>query len=218
MNRWRIMFDYDDTLIRHDNNYELKVMTDYMGVEFTPEIREQLINLYRKISKTFTRGIVTRKKVNNFILNNLPLLNEYDIPLSKFLEAQIYKDWHHYMLIEGAKETLEYLKSQGYFLCIFTNWFYDEQVSSLRAQGIYDYFDKIFAWDDFYAKPDERAFVRALDETDPKHNIMIGNNLEYDIIPAKQLGIYTFGVNLNHRGPINPDVELNNLISLKKYL
>lgn len=49
---------------------------------------------------------------------------------------------------------------------------------------------------------------------------MIGNNLLHDIIPAKEMGIYTFGVHLNYenKNSTMPDVELNNLLELKEYL
>ncbi len=54
----------------------------------------------------------------------------------------------------------------------------------------------------------------------PENSIMIGNNLLHDIIPAKDIEIYTFGVNLNYenKNSTMPDVELNNLLELKEYL
>lgn len=218
MNRWRIMFDYDDTLIRHDNDKELKIMLDYLGIEATENIKEELINYYTKLAKHFKHKRVRRKEVKSYIYEMLPMLNYHGISIEKFMEAQQYKDTHYPMLIEDVIEILEYLQSKNYYMCIFTNWFCEEQVYSLKAQGIYDYFDKIYGWDDFYAKPDKRAFIRALSGTKPEENIMVGNCTENDIAPAKELGIYTFGFNLNKKSIVMPDVELKSLSELKCYL
>lgn len=218
MNRWRIMFDYDDTLIRHDNDKELQIMLDYLGIEATENIKEELINYYTKLAKHFKHKRVRRKEVKSYMYEMLPMLNYHGISIEKFMEAQQYKDTHYTMLIEDVIEILEYLKSKNYYMCIFTNWFYEEQAYSLKAQGIYDYFDRIYGWDDFYAKPDKRAFIRALSGTKPEENIMIGNCIENDIAPAKELGIYTFGFNLNKKSIVTPDVELKALSELKCYL
>jgi len=218
MTQWRILFDYDDTLIRHDNEQELKVMVDYLGIELTENIKTELIDFYAKMSNHFRGVRLNRRIFNEFIEDSLPLLKHNGISTQKFLEAQIYKDRNYPMLMEGAIEVLEYLKGKNYFLCVFTNGFYDEQISSLKSQGIYDYFDRLYAWDNFYAKPDERAFIRALNGTKPCDNIMIGNSIENDIEPAKKLGIYTFGYNLDKNSRTKPDEVLISLKDLKCYL
>jgi len=218
MTRWRIIFDYDDTLIRHDNDKELQIMLDYLGLEATEDIKAELINYYTKLAKHFKKSKVKRKDVDLYMYEILPILNYHGISIERFMEAQQYKDTHYSMLMEDVIDVLEYLKSKNYYMCIFTNGFYEEQAYSLKAQGIYDYFDRIFGWDDFYAKPDKRAFIRALSGTKPEENIMVGNCIENDIAPAKELGIYTFGFNLNNKSIVMPDVELKSLSELKCYL
>ena len=49
---------------------------------------------------------------------------------------------------------------------------------------------------------------------------MIGNNILHDIIPAKEIGIYTFGIHLKDESKklAMPDKELQSLIELKQYL
>lgn len=218
MTKWRIIFDYDDTLIRHDNDKELQIMLNYLGVDAKDDIKAELINYYTNLAKHFKNIKVRRRDVNTYMYEMLPVLRHYGITTEKFLEAQRYKDMNYSMIMEDTIEVLEYLKSKNYFMCILTNWFYEEQAYSLKAQSIYDYFDRIYAWDDYYAKPDRRAFIRALSGTKPEDNIMVGNCIENDIAPAKELGIYTFGYNLNKKGVVMPDVELNSLKELKFYL
>lgn len=218
MKMWRVIFDYDDTLIRHDNDKEIEIMLDYLNVEATEEIKAELINYYTNLGICFGNKRVTKTKVTSYMYSALPLLNRYGITAQRFMEAQQYKDMNHKMLMDGAIDVLEYLKSKGYLMCVFTNWFRDEQVFSMKAQGVYDYFDRFYCWDDYYAKPDSRAYLRALGGTSPEENCMVGNSIENDIIPAKKLGIYTFGYNLNKEGGIMPDVHLKALSDLKNYL
>lgn len=218
MKRWRILFDYDDTLIFHDNDGELKVITDYLGIEYNEEVKQSIISLYKSMSSRFLNRRVTKEAFYTLAQEKLQILRKYDVTLEDFFEAQVYKDNNYPMLVYGAHEVLGYLKEKGYFMCIFTNGFYNEQVSCIKSQGIYTYFDKIYAWDEYYAKPDRRAFIRAIDGTDPKANIMVGNSIKTDIIPAKKLGIYTYGINLDKRDGIMPDVELNSLKDLMTYL
>ena len=218
MTRWRILFDYDDTLIRHDNDQELKLMAEYLGVELTKTLKCELVTFYTKMGREFNNVKVTKLLFNDFIIANLPFLKHYGIHINKFLEAQMYKDNNHLMIMEDAIQVLEYLKSKNYFMCIFTNGFRDEQIASLKSQGLYEYFDRVYGWDNFYAKPDIRAFYRALAGTSPDENIMIGNSRVNDIAPAKEIGIYTYGFNLDKYGKILPDVELKELKELKTYL
>ena len=119
-----------------------------------------------------------------------------------------------------AIETLEYLKDKGYQLCIFTNGFLKEQTENIKQHGLYEYFERIYAWDGYYAKPDERSVIRALGGTDPQNNIMVGDSLTNDIAPAKALGIYTVGINTSqneHEGVI-PDMVIETLSELKTIL
>lgn len=218
-NRWRIIFDYDDTLIRHDTGKEFKFMAEYLGLECNAELKKQFDNFYSNMYAMSLNKKITMKKYEEYLHTAVPLLRQNSIDTKMFFEAERYKTTKVKLVTEGAYELLEYLISQEYYLCILTNWFYDEQVNSIRAQGLEKYFERIYTWDNFYAKPDERAFIRALGGTKPEENIMVGNNVLHDIVPAKKLGIYTFGVHLkgNIKTSDLPDVEITQLIDLKKY-
>lgn len=220
--RWRIIFDYDDTLIRHDTEKELRYMAEYLGFDYTEEFKKQLTSFYFNMSSWIPKGKITLRKYEGYLHQTVPLFYQKGISIEKFFRAERYKDSKISLVTDGGHELLEYLASQNYYMCILTNGFFTEQYLSLRIQGLEKYFEKVYAWDCFYAKPDERAFIRALGGTSPYENIMVGNNIEHDIVPAVKLGIYTYGVHLSEEtkrlATFLPDVELGDLAELKKYL
>ena len=218
--RWKIIFDYDDTLIRHNSKKELKYVAEYLGLEYNSEFHSQLSSFYSKIGNCSPKNRITKKSFGECLFRLVPTLWQNGISLDEFFKAGEYKEKKIKLATTGVFELLEYLKYQGYYMCILTNGFWSEQTTSIKEQGLAGYFDAIYTWDHYYAKPDKRAFYRALAGTLPENSIMVGNNLLHDIIPAKEMGIYTFGVHLNYenKNSIMPDVELNNLLELKKYL
>lgn len=101
-------------------------------------------------------------------------------------------------LVEGALETLDYLRSEGYHLHIITNGLSEVQRQKVKNSGLAPYFEWITASEDIHVpKPDKRIFQYALMNCNARKNksLMIGDNWETDIIGAMQTGIdYIFFV------------------------
>lgn len=220
MKKWRIIFDYDDTLIRHNTGTELKYMAEYLDLEYTEEFKRQMTDFYHNMLSWLPKGKITKSRYEAYLFSRVPIFYENNFGIVELFEAERYKDSKLNLKTEGVCDLLDYLVSKNYYLCVLTNGFFNEQLDSLECQGLAGYFEKVYAWDDFYAKPDERAFLRALGTTFPEENIMVGNNLLHDIIPAKKLGIYTYGVHLKPSKTLTdvPDIELKSLVELKNYL
>ena len=195
----RILFDYDGTLIIHDKENEGKQIAKLLGlnewqtIEFEKRLKDYLENHFVLHNVKITR------KAYYANLQNVFRPEEIGSTVKAIDEAINEKSIVSTKLANNAIETLEYLAERGYELCVFTNGFYRVQVGNMMHKDIYKYFNRIFAWDDFYAKPDERAFCRALARTDPSQNVMIGDTMATDIIPAKKMGIYTIGINLENQ-------------------
>ena len=98
----------------------------------------------------------------------------------------------------------------------------------LQAFGIRKYIDVIAASsDEGVAKPDKRLFQIALEKADcaPEHAIMIGDRIDNDIVPAKEIGMRTIWIK---QGPgryweiscekETPDYEVSSLSDLLKIL
>ncbi len=122
-------------------------------------------------------------------------LNRFNISDAKFtkLISESYMEItpQKSILVDGAIETLEYLKTK-YSLYILTNGFPEVQYTKIRNSGLDSYFAKIITSEDAGRhKPHRRIFEYALKSVNAKKNesIMIGDNLENDILGAKNVGM-----------------------------
>ncbi len=122
-------------------------------------------------------------------------LNRFNISDAKFTklirESYMEITPQKSILVDGAIETLEYLKTK-YSLYILTNGFPEVQYTKIRNSGLDSYFAKIITSEDAGRhKPHRRIFEYALKSVNAKKNesIMIGDNLENDILGAKNVGM-----------------------------
>jgi putative hydrolase of the HAD superfamily len=94
-------------------------------------------------------------------------------------------------LFPGVHETLAYLKEK-YQLYIITNGFVEIQTNKLESSELSIYFNRIFMAEvTGFQKPDKRFFYYALSSVNAKksESIMVGDDLEADIMGAKKAGI-----------------------------
>ena len=120
----------------------------------------------------------------------------------------------------GALEVLEYL-DKDYDLHIITNGFEEVQHKKMSTSGILQYFQTITTSEDAgVKKPHPFIFEKALIKSGatPQNSVMIGDNLEADIIGAEQFGLKVIhldplGENFNHSFP-----KIQKLKELLNYL
>ncbi len=94
-------------------------------------------------------------------------------------------------LVDGCIEILDYLKDH-YHLHIITNGFADATQLKVRTSGIEPYFKLIMTSDELQVnKPHARIFVESMKRTGAgrKNSLMIGDNLQTDILGARNCGI-----------------------------
>lgn len=220
----RILFDYDGTLLIHDKETEGEVIARLLNLtdEKIPDFVKRLNNLF---AIAYGKEHYANKKMTYDLFYHLLEMamnpqENYGVTPQELNKAINNKSIYLTELAPNAKEVLEYLKAKGYELCIFTNGFYKEQGDNLKEHGIFDYFERIYAWDNWYAKPDMRAIKRALAKTNPIKNIMIGDSISSDIIPAKKCGVYTVGINIGNLNEVQelPDLVITDLKQLQTFL
>ena len=118
--------------------------------------------------------------------------NIHDIALAKTI-AHYYTDRspHQTVLFPDAIETLEYLSSR-YEIHLITNGFEEIQDIKIKNSGLEKYFKHIFISERVgHQKPDKRIFLHALEATGAKaeESLMIGDNMQTDIIGAKSVSM-----------------------------
>jgi putative hydrolase of the HAD superfamily len=124
-------------------------------------------------------------------------------------------------LIPGAVEALEYL-SRKYKLHLITNGFEEVQHIKIAEAGLDVYFETVTTSEEAgVKKPDIEIFNHALSKAKARANqsIMIGDNLEVDIIGAKQAGldqVYFNPLGLSHDEQVT--FEIRQLNELTDYL
>jgi len=153
---------------------------------------EQLWDLYRvdKISQKDLR----RERFERALV-------DYKIEDTK-LAAKIGEDYvaicpKKNKLFPYSIEVLEYL-SQKYKLHIITNGFHEVQHIKLKHAGLIPYFDNIITSEQVGAKkPNPKIFNYALKKanTSAEESIMIGDDLEVDVLGAEEMGIQSIFFN-----------------------
>lgn len=111
--------------------------------------------------------------------------------------------------LEGAEKALAAARAGGRKTALLTNGRGEVQRPKVYAFGLHTQVDfvgitgELGAW-----KPDAAAFLAVLDRLGvrPEHAIMVGDNEDFDITPAKRLGMQTVWVDTKRRQ--HPDADL----------
>ncbi|HET9914498.1 MAG TPA: HAD family hydrolase [Anaerolineales bacterium] len=122
----------------------------------------------------------------------------------------------------GSVETLKILQDRDIRMGLITNGNAEFQRAKIRRFALEQYFNFILVESEFgVGKPDPRVFKHGLERfgVSPTQVWMIGDDLEYDIRPAQQLGMGTVWVNhadesLPADGSIKPTHTIYSLADL----
>jgi len=221
-----VFFDLDHTLWDFEKNSALtfakilvdnKVKVDLDGfMEVYAPINMQMWALYRKngISKSELRYQRLKQTFDALRVN---VSDEVIDVLAHDYIAQLSSFTH---LLPNTFETLEYLFPK-YRLHIITNGFQEVQEKKLKGSGIHHYFQKIV--DSEMAgvkKPDPYIFELALEmaKVKPQNAIMVGDNLEADILGAKAMGMQVLHYNFHKESDHGECTMISDLIEIKSIL
>ncbi len=122
----------------------------------------------------------------------------------------------------GAISTLRRLQETDIRLGLLTNGSAEMQRAKIERFSVAEFFDHIQIEGEFgIGKPEEKAFQHALESLGVGHTEawMVGDNLEFDIRGAQQVGIYavwvdTLGSGLPGGATVHPDMTIGSLSDL----
>lgn len=200
MRRYKnIYFDLDRTLWDFDNNaketfkdiyekYQLEKVFKNFDNFYNTYVKhnERLWKVYRdgKIRKSVLAYKRFELTLNEFGVNDIELAKKIG---QDYIEISPTKK----RLFPGTYEVLDYLKNK-YNLYIITNGFNEVQFTKLKNSNLDTYFKKVFTSENAGAqKPNPKIFEHALKTVNArkKESIMIGDDLDGDILGAKKFGI-----------------------------
>ena len=128
-------------------------------------------------------------------------------------------------VVEGAHELMDYLRSRGYRMHMCSNGFHEVQYKKLDACGLRDYFTTIILSEDAGVnKPAPQYFDYALQQADAdrRTTLMIGDNLQTDILGALNAGLDAMLFNRWQVDvkeiPQTPNYVVDSLRDIKAYL
>ena len=192
-----IFFDLDHTLWDFDRNSGLAFTSIFLKNRIGVEM-ERFLQAYTPINANYWK-LYRENRVSQEELRYGRLKETFEKLKVEVSDAQIallssdYIDYlpRHNHLLEGTLEMLEYLKP-NYELHIITNGFKEVQHLKMKNSGILDYFRTITTSEDAgVKKPDPLIFEKALEDAGAKisESVMIGDNVEADILGAKEIGM-----------------------------
>ena len=200
-----LFFDLDHTLWDFERNSKLTFQKIFSELKINIPL-EHFIKNYRPINlsmwKKYRKNIISQEE-----LRYVRLKKTFE-SLNKTIEPKIINDisklYIDYLssyphLFPGTINVLNEL-SDRYNLHIITNGFKNIQYKKLESSGIVKFFKNVFTSEDFgYKKPHPLIFKKALEitETSPSSAIMIGDNLEVDILGSIQQGMQAIHFNSN---------------------
>ena len=227
-----ILIDLDDTLWDFRRNSKIamqEIYNDYELIKYYDSF-ESFYDVYmtknHQLWEQYAKGEITKNYLSlERFLYPLRIVGHENVELAKKIgEDFLYRTTMQTNLVEGAIETLEYLKSKNYTLSIISNGFIEVQYTKLRRSGLLPYFTNIFLSEEIgYQKPDMRFFQAVLEklEAKPSDCLVVGDNLQTDILGAQNAKInsiyFTNHSEISEKDhPITPIIQ--NLIQLKNLL
>jgi HAD superfamily hydrolase (TIGR01549 family) len=202
MEKKRFIFDLDRTLLTC--NYEM--------VEkrlFEPIFGDNTDWLMENIGKLLDEYETIYPRYQDDLLSEY-LTNETGLIFAPW----IIEEWAHTMRSEadtmedGVIEVLDYLKNKDKSLIVLTNWYGSAQIQRLKNANIYDYFDEVLTGE-YQLKPHPTAFLRAVDNYDPRECVVIGDSISKDYLGPRVHGIESILYDKD-------DVHSNEYVKIKK--
>lgn len=225
-----LFFDLDRTLWDFDANSTQSLTEIFHSYKLDKSFESpgEFLRIYNHHNELlwddYRKGLIVKEDLRTRRFALTLLEKEIDDPA---LSAEIGE---HYMYITprlnilapNTIDTLEYLSGKQYKLYILTNGFIATQQTKMAHSKLDKYFDRIYSSEELgINKPNTEIFHWAVSSVHgrKKECLMIGDDLEVDMIGAKNYGIDTAWFNpAGLESVFRPTYTIRNMSDLKKIL
>jgi putative hydrolase of the HAD superfamily len=194
MGRWTIAFDADDTLWHNERDFALtQDRFAQMLAEFTApdHLQERLLAAERRNLGIYGFGV---KGFTLSMIETAIEVTDGNVPtevIGELLEMGRGMLAAPVEVLEGAREAIQTLKKKADILLITKGDLLDQE-RKLAQSGLGELFDRVEIVSDKTAETYAHIFARY----DTAHQMMVGNSLRSDVIPALKAGLW--GVHIPH--------------------
>jgi putative hydrolase of the HAD superfamily len=224
-----LFFDLDHTLWDFEANARSTLLELYhslalneRGVDDFEKFHKIYLVYNEKLWERYRHGLIRQDELRfkrmwlsliEFKIADEKLADEMNV---RFLDLLPTRN----ILFPHAIEILKYLTAKKYELHLITNGFEKTQHSKLKYSGLRDFFKEVITSEGSNSlKPNREIFDFAFERTGAakKESIMLGDNIEVDILGAMNAGIDQ--VFINHHGiatDIKPTYTVNSLKELEE--
>ena len=223
MKKW-IFFDLDGTLVdvkkaqysAIEDLYQIYKFNKKTDLEAFTKKWDDLTNYHYAF---YTRKEITYEEQRNRRI--IDLFKEYDMSLDK-TPKEIYAIYlksfeNNWCLFDDVYDVLEKLHKNGHRLGIISNGDLGQQTDKLSRTGILNFFDIITTSSEYvYSKPSPELYELVLKRfnIDKNEMVMIGDQVDKDILPCLSIGIDAIWINRKNKNSIDGVKEINNLNEL----
>jgi putative hydrolase of the HAD superfamily len=150
-------------------------------------------------------------------------LRDLGVPDGNGLVDTVYReftDMANYALFDDVPEALEHLREAGLVLGVISN-FEAWLERLLERVGVRPYFEvRVISGVEGLEKPDPRIFELALERAgvEASASVYVGDNPEFDVDPAREVGMFPVLIDRRERYPDAPGVRITSMRELPSVL
>ena len=221
-----VFFDLDHTLWDFETNSQKTFDFIFKRNRLALDIG-QFVEVYKPINhrywKLFREDKVSKEDLRYFRLKEAfdqLNFNATDDLIDLLSEEYIRFLADHNALFEYTHELLSYLQPK-YKMHIITNGFEEVQFRKLKSSSLLPYFDHVITSEKVgVKKPNPKIFQYALEVTGAREvqSIMIGDNLEADILGAKNVGMHAIFCKFNGEEASDKILSVTHLKEIRNLL
>ena len=221
-----IFFDLDHTLWDFEKNSAatFELLFDKFNISLDlSQFLEVYVTANMKYWKLYRQGKIAKEELRYRRLSDV--FNRCNYRVSDRMIGEMADGYIEYLssfthVFDYTKELLDYLVER-YPLHILTNGFAEIQSKKLKGAGLEGYFQTVVNAEDVgFKKPDPKIFAFALDKAKAtaSESLMIGDDLEADILGAKNCGLDALHFDVENVHRHDHCVIVNCLSEIKQYL